>query len=582
VLDGLAYVLKDPNEDIWVRRHIPATLALLPSQRSMNILLDVIDDPDGFLRYKVVVAVEKMHHDHPALLIPSRSIETLVLKESSRYYDHLTLRYNIVQHDIQSQPSLLVQALGNKLERTLDRIYRLLGLIYPWKDVAAARFTIQHGESRKRAGAVEYMDNLLAGAVRKRVMPIIEDSSIEEKVRCANVVLKTRPRDLEDTLAQLVHDDDRVVAAAAIHFVKQRQLWSLSGDLEFAVAHRSAADSHVSEAASWALAARRPAGTRQDLWSAPLPVVELADRLRNISLFHFVSVDELFRIAGTGRLVCHDGGRQLYHEGAQARDVEFLLEGSVQLSDGEGAASIVQAPAALAIENVLEGSPLRHTIDTVNRAVCLALDSGEFLTMLSDNIVLAQGLFRMLLDTPKARQWRTVYTPPPTAERAATRIPPLQPLDKVLLLRQNPLLERATVGQLLDLATIAREVPLAVGDVLFTETDPPALYHVLSGEVRLDAEAAEPLIGGPGCTLGIAETLAGVSLGRRAAVTRDGHAIRLDRDELFEVLADHVDLLQGLFSGLLQANGAAPLVDRQRVGLSDVSTSLSGVKAATV
>jgi hypothetical protein len=30
--------------------------------------------------------------------------------------------------------------------------------------------------------------------------------------------------------------------------------------------------------------------------------------------------------------------------------------------------------------------------------------------------------------------------------------------------------------------------------------------------------------------------------------------VRLDRDELFDVLADHIDLLQGLFSGLLQAN----------------------------
>jgi len=212
-----------------------------------------------------------------------------------------------VQRDAQAQPSLLVHALEDKLERTLDRIYRLLGLIYPWKDVAAARYTIEYSHGRTRAGAIEYLDNLLGGAVRKHVMPIIEDSSMEEKVRCANLVLRSRPRNLEDTLAQLVHDSDPVVAASAIHFVEQRQLWSLSDDLEYVLAHGSVADRYVFEAASWALAAHRLADKRRDLWMEPLPAVELADRLRTIPLFDFISVDELFRVAGTGRQVRHPG-----------------------------------------------------------------------------------------------------------------------------------------------------------------------------------------------------------------------------------------------------------------------------------
>ena len=557
VLDALAYFLMDRDENVWVRRHIPATLALIPTQRSMDVLLDALDEPDGFLRYKVVTAIEKLRHDHPELVMTHRPIEGLVLNECSRYCRYLTLRYNLVQRDARASRSLLVRALEDKLARALDRIYRLLGLIYPWKDVAAARYTIEHSDARTRAGAIEYMDNLLGGAVRKRVMPLIDDAPMEQKVRHANFFLKTRARDLEDTLAQLVHDeDDQVVAAAAVHFVEERQLWSLIDDLEFAVAQRTVADRYVLEAASWALAAYRLSDERRDFWMEPLPAVELAHRASKIELFDFVSVDELFRIAGSGRQVRHEGGRALYSEGAQADDVQFLLEGSVHVSGGEGAPYDLAAPAALAFEEMLEGSPLRHTICAIDRAICLTLTRDQFLTMLSDNIVLAQGLFRMLLDTPKARRWRMVYTPPDI--EPATRQSPLLPLEKVLLLRQNPLLARATVNQLLDLAAIAREVPLAAGSVLFSETDQPAVYHVLGGEVRLEAEAAVPIVAGPGSTIAVAETLAGVSLGRRATVTKAGQALRLDHDELFDVLADHIDLLQGLFSGLLQASQAEP------------------------
>ena len=40
-------------------------------------------------------------------------------------------------------------------------------------------------------------------------------------------------------------------------------------------------------------------------------------------------------------------------------------------------------------------------------------------------------------------------------------------------------------------------------------------------------------------------------------VAVDGNALRIDRGELFELMADHIPLLQGIFSGLLHATPAA-------------------------
>ena len=212
---------------VWIRRHIPATLAELGTQRSMDALVAALDDPDGFLRYKAIAAIEKIRRDHPAISCPRAVLESQVVQETSRYYNGLTLQHNLLRHAPDADDSLLARALEDKLHRTIDRIYRLLGLLYHVDDVAAARYTIEQGEARRRAAAVEYLDNLLGGVVRRRVMPILDDSPLTEKVRYANVVLKSRPRDLEDTLAQLVHEDDPVIAAAAIHFVGQRRLWGV-------------------------------------------------------------------------------------------------------------------------------------------------------------------------------------------------------------------------------------------------------------------------------------------------------------------------------------------------------------------
>ena len=63
------------------------------------------------------------------------------------------------------------------------------------------------------------------------------------------------------------------------------------------------------------------------------------------------------------------------------------------------------------------------------------------------------------------------------------------------------------------------------------------------------------VVAGVGSTVGVAETLCGESSGRRAVVENDGRALRLDSDELFDVLADHGDLLQGVFRGVITGGG---------------------------
>ena len=566
VVPTLAYFMRDQDEDIWVRRHIPGTLAQIPSQASVDALVGALDDPDGFLRYKAISALLRLKQSHPNFVIPHETVQRLLVKESNRYFGYLSLRYNLVRQDREAAGSLLARALDEKLTRTLDRVYRLLGLRYQWRDISAARWSIEHGDARTKASAAEYLDTLLDHQVRRHVMPVIEDLPIEEKVRRGNQLLKTRIRDAEDSLAQLVHDEDQIVAATAMHFVEARGLWTLADDLEYALAHRDARDWFVFEAASWALAGRRLSPEeRGRRWLEPLPAVEIADRIARLPLFRLTSVDELFRIAGTGRQVRHERGRAIYEAGRRSADLQFLLDGTVSRipTDADGAplpAELVTAPAALGFDDVFEGVPLRATVKSDGTAICLSLLNEQFLSLLSDNVELAQGVFRMLLDTHGGEAWARVLTgivEPPPPERLRDG---LQLIEKVILLEEMPVFSRASSEQLAALAGAAREVKLAEGQVLFGAGDEPALHLILEGELTLEPmTGGDPMTAGPGDCAGIYETLGGLeTTGWRGHVTRGGVALRLDREALFDVLADHVDLLQGLFSAL-QRQGARAL-----------------------
>jgi HEAT repeat protein len=257
VVPALTYFLRDEEEDPWVRRHIPATLARIPSRASVATLIECLSSSDGFIRYKAVLALERLRREHPEVAIEAAPVEKLLQKEAIRYYRYLSINYNLFDAGGLSRDSLVAQALSEKLARCHDRIFRLLGVVYERKDVHAARFAIQRGDARARASAVEFLDNTLSGPLRKSILPIIDEMPLKERVRKGNVLAKTRVLGVEETLTRLIYDDDPVVAASAIDLVREKKMWALASDLEEVLQFRDARDFAVFESASQALAAYR-------------------------------------------------------------------------------------------------------------------------------------------------------------------------------------------------------------------------------------------------------------------------------------------------------------------------------------
>jgi CRP-like cAMP-binding protein len=125
------------------------------------------------------------------------------------------------------------------------------------------------------------------------------------------------------------------------------------------------------------------------------------------------------------------------------------------------------------------------------------------------------------------------------------------------VLRTNTLFERATSEQLLKVAAYAREVPLPAATEAESPAAEPALLVLLSGAMAIECGGGAPVIARPGDIVGAYDALTGGHAGLRARTTEPGAALRLDRRALFDLLADHVELLQGMFGALLHRRAEA-------------------------
>ncbi|MBM3789942.1 MAG: cyclic nucleotide-binding domain-containing protein, partial [Acidobacteria bacterium] len=550
ILPILEHFLNDPGEEIWVRRHLPATIARIPCQRSMDILVRSLEAPDAFLRFKALAGIEKLRRTQPHLHFNPAPLDKLALEEAGRFLRHRAIFRSLFEQAGIPCRSLLARALSEKMGRSLDRMYRLLCVMYPWRDVTAARWAIERGDGRSRAGALEYLDNLLKGGLRQQALAALEQPlpALQSGRSPAGAGGTTEAG--RRALLELFHDRDPEIASTAIYQACELGLAELSREIEEVLAEPRSDDWTVFEAASWVLAAFRLADERRrKLWREPLPAVELTEQLRRLPLFSSVSLDELFRLARAGRQVRHDDRSLLYEESRIPQTLQFLLDGCLSAKSGASEPRRIESPAALAVREVLQGRPMGETVRSAGTAVCLALNAEEFHTILSLNIELIEGLFGMLAVANPDLAGAAIHHGEASAELAALPAGELKPIDKALILGTVPLFSEVSADEMLWLAAISEEVPLTEGSALTQQGDRPALFVVVSGELTLTpAEGAAALTAGPSDAVGLQAALTGVPSAAKCTVRRHGRALRVDRDDLFDLLSQRPEMLQQLFS----------------------------------
>ena len=159
--------------------------------------------------------------------------------------------------------------------------------------------------------------------------------------------------------------------------VEQRGLWTLADDLEYALEHRDVEG--LVRLRSRVVGA---GGTPHDARAARSPLARAAAGRRDsptgcasCRCSSSRSVDELFRIAGTGPSGAARVGTGPLRGGQASRPIcEFLLDGAVtRVVTMAPPPTTIAAPAALGFEEVFENVPQRATIKASGIAICLSL-----------------------------------------------------------------------------------------------------------------------------------------------------------------------------------------------------------------
>lgn len=417
----LRHFMNSDDEQIWVRRAVPKTLALLGVQSAADALDESLDAGDTMLRSKIVEALCFMRARHPEIRFPVRSIKAQIQREAARYQRCLADLWAISSlHEAQLDgpfavwrktdrvPTLPQQLLAQRMQTLVRHILGLLELIENPGDVRAARRSLTSSQPGLRARALEYLDNSLSGVLRRDVFSVIDDAPPEEKLRRARLYFGVLMESPEATLDRLIQLDPRRdpagrgIILAAMHAVWAEEVVSL-----YALVARmadTAAEPLVRETAVWvtARAGKVPPGTgligkgeRSEM--ANMAHIEMMVFLQGVDLFAHCNADQVLRLAAIAGESHFVKGDEVFLEGQAPDALYCVVEGRVRLNGGENGGTVIGPRGRFGVLDILSDRPRSGSAVAETDTRLLTIEAEDFFDLLSNNIDIVKALFRTVV-----------------------------------------------------------------------------------------------------------------------------------------------------------------------------------------
>jgi ATP/ADP translocase/HEAT repeat protein len=237
VSETLGKVLSHDPEDVVIRRQIPRILERIASPRCLELLMDCLDVTDPDARRETARAAARLREKLGAR-VDAEKVQRLLDEEIKEYYRQLAALEDLSKVAGSTGPDLLRDAIQERLSRAIDRIFRMLGIIYPLKAMELIHSNLRSTTVTTRANAIEVLDNLLEKDFKRRLLPIIEDLPRERVLQRGQELFDFEAREPDWWIGKFLTSREPWLTIVALYVISELGLTHLIDDVIPHLDHR--------------------------------------------------------------------------------------------------------------------------------------------------------------------------------------------------------------------------------------------------------------------------------------------------------------------------------------------------------
>jgi AAA family ATP:ADP antiporter len=231
IVGALRDHLGDPSVAIEARREIPAVLVKVGTPAAADVLMENLMESDTSLRFRIISALNKLCSLHPEIETDIQTLETVLAAEILGHYRSYQILDKISTTADSQDP--VATALTESIQHELERIFRLLGLLYPNLDLHAAYLGLQSKSIAVHDNALEFLDNVLKSQLRDMLVPLLDGKiTVGERARLANRLVRAKIENREHAVAALVNSDDPWLKSCGAYAIGTFGMKSLECELD--------------------------------------------------------------------------------------------------------------------------------------------------------------------------------------------------------------------------------------------------------------------------------------------------------------------------------------------------------------
>lgn len=357
VVGLLEQALNDRNRPLSLRYQVPRVLRQIGTQPALDALLFSNVRDDAFLHYRVGVALSRLRDEKKELVIDRAQVRQALARRREVYRTllgpYLDLRAGL------GDQSLLTRAVADRLDQAFELSFWLLGLLYEPRALQRAHAHLLGAEPRRRALALELLENLLA----QEDLELVREQIDAPHRR----LLPSEASRLTDRLLELCTSEDPVLRACARRIGRTMGLWA------------------------------RPPG-EDDMNDEKL---KRMFAMEGVEIFTQSDVDDIAAVAELAREVRFRKGERIFAEGDPGDALYVIVEGRVEARRGEEVVLTLRQKEAFGEVSLFDGAPRPTDVVALEDVVALVIDRRDFLDLLSDRPELLRGMFRVLSEQLK-------------------------------------------------------------------------------------------------------------------------------------------------------------------------------------
>jgi AAA family ATP:ADP antiporter len=251
----LSDVLLDEGMPMRIRRQIPRVLKQIPDQRAVDVLVRVVGHQDLSIRAAVLKALNRLRESSPDLNFDTQFVSEQISNEARHYYElnAALAPFKARADGAHTAARLLARTIDERLKGTLERLFRLLGLRYPPKEIYSAYQAVSRQGHEEATAALEFLDNTLERNLKRILLPLLD--APEHVHEHGKELFGVEVRTAEDAIRELIHSRDPWLVACAMAAAAELGMRNLAPEIHQAGAESQEEVLEVARSAEARLAA---------------------------------------------------------------------------------------------------------------------------------------------------------------------------------------------------------------------------------------------------------------------------------------------------------------------------------------